>query len=149
MKITKKEFLKSVKKHDEFGKKAKSKWESSTPNRIKPFLRLMFEMNYGAGAKSVNCKLKSINISKLKKTESDSDKNRGNINRIKREIKSKGLTEPILIDKLNFIKNGHHRVIALKELGYTNVIAFVPTSKNVYGKNGVIENYKDWISNVV
>ena len=127
MRLLKKDFKKSVKK------KFKSK------KNIKEKLKEMFWSDFGQYGGKMDFVLQSIPIRNIKYTETGQDKTK--ISRLKSSIKKDGFYAPIIVDE-NFLKNGHHRFFALKDLGFSNIIAFVPKEYNSDG--GKILNFNDW-----
>ncbi len=99
----------------------------------------MFWSDFGQYGGKMDFVLQSIPIRNIKYTETGQDK--AKISRLKYSIKKDGFYAPIIVDE-NFLNNGHHRFFALKDLGFSNIIAFVPKGYNPDG--GKILNFNDW-----
>ena len=127
MRLLKKDFKKSV--------KAKFKSKKNIQEKFKE----MFWSDFGQYGGKMDFVLQSIPVSNIKYTETGQDK--AKISRLKSSIKKDGFYAPIIVEEF-FLKNGHHRFFALKDLGFSNIIAFVPKEYNSEG--GKILNFNDW-----
>ncbi len=147
MKITKQEFIKNVENNPLLGKKAESKWDASYPSDIGEFLHLMFTTNQihsTSDFRHTDCKLVLVDIDKLRISEYEAEKAKEKLIELVSSIDKNGFNEPILIDENMRVSNGHHRLVAMKILGYTNIVAYLPT-ENVYPEKGQIINLGEWM----
>jgi DNA modification methylase len=65
--------------------------------------------------------------------------NRDKVKELAESIKLIGLVNPILVDKNNKLIAGHHRLLACKELGYTEINSIVFKQDDLYAKLAEID----------
>ena len=127
MKLTKSKFVKSVRMQYKSNKK------------IYQTFKDMFWSDFGHHGNKIDFILQIVSLDNIKYTESGQDEI--NISQLKSSIKKNGFYAPIIVDD-GYLINGHHRAQALKESGYSNIIAFVPKEFNSNG--GQILNFDAW-----
>lgn len=83
----------------------------------------MFAFANNENARSLSFENHQITIIDLKKLKGHEEINSENLNILKNKIKSDGILKmPIVIDKKTYVVlDGHHRLEALKELGYKRI----------------------------
>jgi len=122
----------------DFKKYATNKFKSK--KTINEKFKEMFWSDFGWHGGKMDFVLQSIPITNTKPIETGLDKTK--ISKLKYSIKKNGFYAPIIVSESFHIKNGHHRFFALKDLGFSNIIAFVPKDYNADG--GKILNFNDW-----